>query len=217
MPWGSLLILPGMVYIKPELRKMNKIGHIICFEGIDGSGKDTQASLLFQYLQDKRIDSKMLSFPEYDKPIGLIIKQGLKNASLNNFTLQMLFAAERLSHLERIQELISNGTIIIADRYKWSGFVYAVSHGLPRQWAGNLETPLPNPDFNFLLDIDENTSISRSGGTDSYETNLPLLKKCRSEYLDLARQNKSWYIIDGNLPREEIHLKVLDILATIFK
>jgi dTMP kinase len=194
---------------------MKKIGYIICFEGIDGSGKDTQASLLFQYLQVRGIDSKMISFPEYDKPIGAIIKQGLKNASLNNFTLQMLFAAERLSHRERIREMISNGTIIIADRYKWSGFVYAVSNGLPRQWAENLETPLPDPGFTFLLDIDENTSISRSGGTDSYETNLSLLKKCRSEYLDLARQSQSWYIIDGNLPREEIHLQVRDILSPI--
>ena len=212
-----LLILPGMVYITvfKKLGKMKKIGHIICFEGIDGSGKDTQASLLFQYLQARRIDSKMISFPEYDKPIGAIIKQGLKNASLNNFTLQMLFAAERLSHREWIQEMISNGTIIIADRYKWSGFVYAVSNGLPRQWVENLETPLPDPGFTFLLDIDENTSISRSGGTDSYETNLSLLKKCRNEYLDLARQNQSWYVIDGNLPREEIHLQVRDILSPI--
>jgi dTMP kinase len=194
---------------------MNKTGYIICFEGIDGSGKDTQASLLFQYLQTNNIDSKMLSFPEYNQPIGLIIKQGLKNASLNNFTLQMLFAAERLSHLERLQELKTTGTIIIADRYKWSGFVYAVSSGLPREWAGNLETPLPNPDFNFLLDIDEKTSMSRSGGTDSYETNPSLLKKCRNEYLNLAQQDKSWHILDGNLPKEKIHLQVRDILSPI--
>lgn len=196
---------------------MSEKGHIICFEGIDGSGKDTQARLLFDFLQAKRLESKMLSFPEYDKPIGSTIKQGLKNASLNNFTLQMLFAAERLSHLQQIQEMISKGTIIIADRYKWSGYVYAVSSGLPRKWAENLETPLPDPDFTFLLDIDENTSISRSGGTDSYETNLNLLKKCRSEYLNLANLNNSWFILDGNLPREEIHRKVCDILSSIWE
>lgn len=190
---------------------------LICFEGIDGSGKETQAGFLFQYLQTNNIDSKIISFPEYDKPIGSIIKQALKNASFNIYTMQFLFAAERSSHLEKLEQSISNGSIVIIDRYRWSGFVYGVSNGLPRGWAVDLESHIPEPDITFLLDIDEKTSRARSGGTDSYEINLPLLKECRTEYLKLASQKKSWHLIDGNLSKEKIHIQVREIVQNKIK
>jgi len=182
---------------------------IICLEGIDGAGKETQAQLLKSYLEGMGKVVVPMSFPDYNGPLGSAIKSALQSHDFNPYALQMLFSAERLRHLDRINECLKNRVFILADRYIWSSRVYAIARGLNREWSMSLETPLPKPNITILLDIDEETSLKRTGGSDLLEKDTSLMRRCRNEYIALANEDSSWIIIDGKLDSSTVHNNIL--------
>lgn len=175
-----------------------KRGYVICLEGIDGSGKDTQLKLLTRYLVSTGIQVEIFNFPEYDGPLGSCIKSALSDPDFNPYALQLLFSAERLRQMPSLERSVSDGKVVVTNRYRWSSYVYAVARGLPREWAENLETPLPEPDLTLLLDLDIETSIRRTGGSDVIERNLLVLERCRQEYLNISRNQEKWKIVDAS-------------------
>ena len=99
----------------------------ICLEGIDGSGKSTQIELLVKWLDDCGIEALMV-FEPTESPAGKLIREMLQNpnAIKNNFqnTLALLFAADRIILMDKIEKAEKEGKVVISDRCFYSSMVY---------------------------------------------------------------------------------------------
>jgi len=186
----------------------------IDFEGIDKSGKATQASLLRNWLIGRGFRVEVISFPDYTTEIGLAIKaflDGLKQFSPE--VRQLLYAANRWERKNLIESWLTDGRIVIADRYTPSGLAYGYANGLPLDWMICIEKGLPQPDVVIVLDISPETSLKRSKGrVDRYESDLKFLENVRFSYKFLA-EKFGWYIVDGERNPLEIFNDVIRIIS----
>ena len=103
---------------------MNR-GKFIVLEGLDGSGKTTQAKRLSTYLGKKNYSSLVTKEPT-NSPIGLLIREILhKKYSTSPNTLALLYAADRSEHISsEVEPALKNGTHVICDRFVYSHLAY---------------------------------------------------------------------------------------------
>ncbi|MDE6780820.1 MAG: thymidylate kinase [Ruminococcus sp.] len=150
------------------------MGKLIVIEGLDGSGKHTQAVLLKEWLESIGKSVKMVSFPNYDSPSSSLVKMYLagdfgKNAdSVSPYAASAFYAVDRFASFRTDwQDFYENGGIIIADRYTTSNAVHQCSKLSPDQWDGFLEwlfefeykyMGIPEPDNVIYLRADPEIS-----------------------------------------------------------
>lgn len=200
---------------------MNK-NLFIAFEGIDGSGKSTQAKLLTHKLE-KEGHKVFLTCEPTNSSIGTIIRNMLTGKlNADQRTIAALFIADRLDHLldkeEGILKKLEEGYTVITDRYYFSSFAYQGVH-VPIDWvisSNKLSMDLRKPDINFFIDISPEAAMDRitknRSSIELYET-LETLKKVRENYFyafDLMNENECIKIIDGNRSMEDISLQIYD-------
>jgi dTMP kinase len=163
-------------------------GLLIAFEGLDQSGKQTQAELLRDRLTAARRSVFLLSFPDYGTPIGEEIERALRGArSYAADVMQLLYVANRYEWRTEIERRRSDGTILICDRYVASSVAYGQAQGLDPAWLLEIQRHLPQPDITFLLDIAPEVSARRKAADrDKYERDLALLGRVRESYVRQA-------------------------------
>lgn len=111
-----------------EFKKNPNKGKLIVIEGIDGSGKTTQAKNVVEKLEEKNIDAVLTKEPT-DLVIGKFIKENILSGKIDMppIALQYLFNADRAMHLGEIDSLLKKGKTVIMDRYFWSSVAYALA------------------------------------------------------------------------------------------
>lgn len=115
------------VHYQIEFKKNPYLGKLIAIEGIDGSGKTTQAQLLCSKLADKGYKTYCTKEPT-DEPTGKMIRQVLSGElTMPPVALQYLFNADRAVHQEQFSKHLEKGEYIITDRYFWSSVAYAIA------------------------------------------------------------------------------------------
>lgn len=180
-------------------------GLLIAFEGLDQSGKQTQAELLRDRLLAAHRDIHLLSFPDYGTPIGQEIERALRGA--RNYApdvMQLLYVANRYEWRSEIERQRNEGTILICDRYLASSVAYGEAHGLDAAWLLDIQRHLPQPDITFLLDIAPEVSARRkTTDRDRYERDLALLARVRDSYLAMAR-SAGWVHLSADRDREAV-------------
>ncbi|GBD32286.1 MAG: thymidylate kinase [Gemmatimonadales bacterium] len=208
-------------------------GKLIAFEGLDGSGQTTQAKLLTLWL-DQRAGMKAHYTKEPTSgPIGTIIKRALlqpdhtKTApelSYNPATLALLFAADRLDHLEReILPLLRRGTCVISDRYTISSLAYQ-SLELDPKWVRSINRYALSPDLTIFLNVPLKTCLDRIRNRhpqpELYE-NPATLQRVEHRYRQiiraLQRQRYRIEIVDGTPPPAEVHRAVVEATKKFFR
>ena len=174
-------------------------GLLIAFEGLDQSGKQTQAELLRDALAAGGRAITLLSFPDYQTPIGAEIGLALRGErEYAADVMQLLYVANRYEWKGRILEAREAGTILICDRYLASSIAYGEAHGLDGAWLTDMQRYLPQPDVTFLLDISPEVSARRKTvDRDRYERDLSLLERVRDSYLRQARR-AGWVRLDAS-------------------
>ncbi len=174
-------------------------------EGIDQSGKETQARLLARRLRRNGFRTEMLSYPIYTSHSGREISAFLEGKrSGPPQVLHMLYSMNRWESLPKLKALMKSSDYLIIDRYSPSNIAYGVAHGLDREWLVNLDRGLPRPSRVVLIDTSIQSSFERkTSGRDLHERDVSLLRKVRSEYLKLAHIGH-WRIIDGNRSQKEV-------------
>ncbi len=192
-----------------------KKGAFIVFEGIDGSGKTTQAKLLQEELKRNGFEALLTKEPT-DGPIGQIIRKGLRGElNFSMKTIQLLFTADRSYHLETtILPALREGKVVISDRYFYSTIAYGMLE-LEKEWLKKINSGFLEPDMVFLIDIDPETSLERlstSRKTKEKFEDLEKLRKVRENYLEISREYKNFYVVNGNRNAEEIHRDILKIV-----
>ena len=160
-------------------------GLLVAFEGLDQSGKQTQAELLRDRLISNGRRVRLLSFPDYQTVIGAEIGRALRGE--RHYTadvMQLLYVANRYEFKDEILRVTESGTIILCDRYLASSVAYGEAQGLDAEWLTDIQKYLPQPDITFLLDIAPEVSATRkTSDRDKYERDLSLLSRVRSSYL----------------------------------
>ena len=190
-------------------------GLLIAFEGLDQSGKQTQAELLRDRLVERGRFVRLLSFPAYDTPIGEEIGRGLRGErDYGPDVMQLLYIANRYEWKPEIERELRRGTILICDRYLASSIVYGESFGLDAAWLRDTQKYLPQPDLTFLLDIAPDVSARRkTSDRDKYEQDLDLLGRVRESYLRQVADG--WLRLDANRDRHEVAADVFKAVGTL--
>lgn len=157
----------------------------IVFEGIDGSGKSTQAKLLQQNLEQQG-HKTYLTFEPTDSPIGSVIRNIFKRRiEAAHETIAGLFVADRLDHLlnntNGILKKLKEGYTVICDRYYLSSYAYQGAH-VDMDWviqANSKSAALLKPDLTIHIDISPEESLQRvHKGRGDIEI-LKILKICK--------------------------------------
>jgi dTMP kinase len=179
-------------------------GLLIAFEGLDQSGKQTQAELLRDRLTDEGRSVRILSFPDYRTAIGTEIGRGLRGE--RDYTpdvMQLLYVANRYEWKGDIVREKAAGTILLCDRYVASSIAYGEAQDLDVAWLSEIQKYLPQPDITFLLDIPPDVSARRkTADRDKYESDLSLLGRVRESYLRQAQAG--WVRLDATRDRDAV-------------
>lgn len=205
----------------------NNRGHFITFEGIDGSGKSTQISLLKKRMEQDEQRCFLTAEPSTG-PIGVMIRQCLSGRmKTDEKTIAALFASDRLDHLlndtDGICSKINQGIHVICDRYILSSYAYQ-SVRVPFDWVRNLNSAAADtlrPDCHIFIDISPETAIERMKKerfhTELFETK-DRLTEVRNRYIELIEQLKDEETIiriDGSQTVEQISEEIWKNVSNI--
>ena len=190
-------------------------GHLIAFEGLDQSGKQTQAERLVTALRERGADVTLLSFPDYATAIGKEIGRALQGGQdYAPDTLQLLYVANRYEYRPEIERTMSSGAIVVCDRYLASSVAYGEAQGLDAGWLMTIQRYLPQPSLTVLLDIPPERSLERKQrARDRYEQDLALLGRVRDSY---RRQGAapSWVTLDGSQDKDSVSHAVVSVVRS---
>jgi dTMP kinase len=183
-------------------------GLLVAFEGLDQSGKQTQAERLRDRLGAMGRSVRLLSFPDYDSHIGAEIGRALRGErAYGAEVMQLLYVANRYEWKPEIVRAREEGTILVCDRYMASSIAYGEAFGLDGAWLADMQKHLPQPDLTILLDIAPEVSARRkTAERDAFERDLALLARVRESYLRQAAAG--WLRLDANRDRAAVSADV---------
>ena len=184
---------------------------LIAIEGLDGAGTTTLARTLGERLEKSGRACRLTAEPSRG-PIGLMIRRALTGEiELDEPALALLFAADRLDHLDReIEPALRRDFLVITDRYNWSSLAYQ-SIALAPDWVAAINRQARPADLTLLLDASVETCLARMGsrgGTAERYEKKAILGKVRAGYLALAQQaagaGQAVTIIDAEQSPEQV-------------
>src|SRR5438067_6595340 len=127
---------------------------LIVFEGLDQSGKQTQAELLRDRVKQHGRRARLVSFPDYGTSIGEEIARALQGErEYGPDVMQLLYIANRYERKGDLQRWLDGGLILVCDRYVASSIAYGVAQGLDSAWLTEIQKYLPPPSVTIVLDI----------------------------------------------------------------
>lgn len=195
---------------------MAEAGVFITFEGIDGSGKSTQARLLAEQLE-RSGRSVVLTREPGGSPGAEEIRRLVLEGPPDRWSAEteiLLFTAARRDHLEKtIQPGLDAGKIVISDRYADSTRLYqGISRGDLRAVVDKLHRLMigRDPDLTFIIDMDPALGLSRARGRNGGEERFEdfgeaMQRRMRRGFLDLAEEFAArCVVIDGNRPVDDV-------------
>jgi len=208
-------------------------GRLLVFEGLDGSGKSTQAALIGKWLaaQGYRVFSTEWNSSEL---VSSVIKRGKKKGLLTPTTFSLLHATDFADRFERrILPPLRAGYLVVCDRYAHTAFVRDAARGCDPAWVRTIYSFAPRPDLAFYFRVPVATTLKRKlasrqkisyyeAGMDlglsedveeSYERFQTRLKR---EYERIAQADR-FTVIDSSRPVEEIQRVLRDHVRPILE
>ncbi|MGH9219503.1 MAG: dTMP kinase [Vicinamibacterales bacterium] len=201
---------------KPQAASPKPTGHLIAFEGLDQSGKQTQAERLLDAFRTAGHQTEFLTFPAYETAIGTEIDYALHGQrEYAPDTLQLLYIANRFEFRPKIESWLSAGTMVVCDRYLASSIAYGEAQGVDAAWLTGIQRQLPQPSLTILLDIPPDASLTRKQvARDKFERDLPLLGRVRDSYLRQAEASTNWIRLEGHRDRDAVSGAVISAVRS---
>ena len=202
------------------------MGKLIVIEGLDGSGKGTQARILYDTLQAQGRNVKKVSFPVYESDSSALVKMylagtfGTKPGDVNAYAASSFYAVDRFASFKSDWEKLYNDDyIIIADRYTTSNGVHQCSKLPEDEWAAFMDwlydfeyvkMGIPKPDAVIYLDMSPEVSQKLLSGRYQGDESKKDIHEKDTEYLARSRRaagfcadHDKWTVIrcdDGSTP-----------------
>jgi len=201
------------------MKENNYPGKFIVFEGLDGSGQSTQASLLKDFLIKEKIDVVLTKEPTLTSSAGQKIKEILdEKSTISPEQLQLLFTEDRREHLEKvIIPALKMGQYVISDRYFFSTFAYGTAEGLDLEWLIKINNDFLLPDLTFLLKVRPEICLERIQkrglGIKLFEKKEKL-SRVWQVYEILPQRFQSIYLVDGEKSIEEVFREIKEIVIS---
>jgi dTMP kinase len=206
-------------------------GKLIVVEGIDGSGKSTQISLLSHWL---RAQGFAVAFSEWNSSplVRQTTRRGKKKERFTPTTFSLIHATDFADRLESyIVPLVKAGAIVCADRYAYTAFARDVARGVSSRWVQNLYSFALRPDLAFYFRVPLEVALGRIlGGRDAlkyYEAGMDLglsrdlqesfrifQGRILDEYEGMSRE-MGFHIIDATLSIEEQQLRMRETVERV--
>jgi dTMP kinase len=185
-------------------------GVLVAIEGLDQSGKETQARRLAPWFNARGWRVETLGFPDYSTTIGTEIAHALRGErQFGPDVLQLLYVANRHEWKQAIEMWLADGRAVICDRYLASSVAYGEAQGLDPVWLAEIQRHLPQPTLTVLLDIAPEAAAARKQqNRDKFEQDLAMLGRVRTSYLRQAREH-DWIVVDANHDVEVVGLHVV--------
>ena len=197
-------------------------GHLITFEGIDGSGKSTQAELLNRFFLENGKTSHV-----FREPGGTVVGEKIRSILLDSSLTDMkplselfLYLAARVQiTMQCIIPALDRGEIVLMDRFADSSVAY---QGFARSLGADIVQQLNKiatcgviPDMTFIIDCDPKNALERySSEPDRLESEgISFMERVREGFLYLSSLDKKRYIlIDGDKPVNHVQQQILTVI-----
>jgi len=200
-------------------------GRLIVLEGLDGAGTTTQARRLVDHLNAHGVKAHVTREPS-DGPIGLLIRQMLTGAhaiegqSISQSTFGLLFAADRVDHLQReIEPQLAAGATVVSDRYYHSSLAYQGT-GADRDWIATLNARARRPDLTIFLQVRPEVAAARrvaAGRVQELFEDLRMQEEVAAGYKatlsELQSQGERIEIVDGELGPDDVFAAILRVVG----
>ena len=212
---------------------------LVVIEGLDGSGKATQAALLSSSLKEKGVHVRKVSFPDYNSHSSALVKMylagefGDKPGDVNAYAASSFYAVDRYASFKKDWENDWRAGLIVADRYTTSNAIHQCSKLPESQWDEFLNwlfdyeyrlLNIPEPDLVIYLRVDPDVSqkllAKRYEGhmekEDIHEKDREYLARCQKA-AGYCAAKKGWKIVectkDGEMRSiEDIHSLVMSLV-----
>jgi dTMP kinase len=196
-------------------RRAGRQGYLIAFEGLDQSGKQTQAERLLAAFRSGGHTAEFLTFPEYTTAIGEEIGRALKGERhYEPDTLQLLYIANRFEFRHQIEAWLRAGTMVVCDRYLASSIAYGEAQGVDAAWLNDIQRFLPQPSLTLFMDMSPVVSLTRKkADRDKFERDLPLLGRVQQSY---RRQSNApgWVTINAERDKDSVTADVISAVRS---
>ncbi len=196
---------------------MNKKGVFIVIEGLDGSGKSTQAKLLTVNLQPT-YSAVCTAEPSHGK-IGTYIRNSILYGETRSSTVveALLFAADRIEHVQNeVQPALDKGQVMVCDRYTYSSLAYQGSAGLSLDWIQAINKHALKPDLALFIDVAPEVVLQRLRRKKSVMENLETQRKVREIYQTFMEKGEL-VRVDGDKPKAVVAEQVLSTVSKFLK
>lgn len=185
-------------------------------EGLDGAGTTTQARRLADALAARGRAAHVTREPS-DGPIGRLIREmltgghAIPGAALDQATFGLLFAADRMDHVQReVAPALAAGTIVISDRWYHSSLAYQGT-GAERDWIRVLNARARRPDLTIFLRVRAEVAAERrvaAGRAQELFEDLAMQRRVAAGYdevlTELAAAGEAIAVLDGERPLDEV-------------
>jgi dTMP kinase len=210
-------------------------GRLIVLEGVDGAGTSTQAALLTEALSSLEYPCLATREPS-DGPVGVLIRQVLThrlvvpsgNRPPRMETMALLFAADRVDHLEcEILPNLKDGITVVCDRYLHSSIAYQTltssdDEATALEWVATINSKAMIPDLVMVLDVPPGEAARRRshrGGAEQVYEDDELQARLATFYTELQARFPAHPIarVDGSRSIEAVHAECLALALNLLK
>jgi dTMP kinase len=200
-------------------------GRLIVLEGLDGAGTTTQARRLVEHLRTRGAAAHLTREPS-SGPVGRLIREmltgqhALPSEPISQSTFGLLFAADRLDHLQReVDPQLAAGVTVISDRWYHSSLAYQGT-GADRDWIATLNARARRPDLTIFLEVRPEIAAQRrvaAGRVQELFDDLQMQQDVDAGYratiAELTAHGERIEVIDGELPLDAVFQRILQLVG----
>lgn len=200
-------------------------GRLIVIEGLDGAGTTTQVRRVVEHLDTIGERAHGTREPS-DGPIGRLIREmlvgghAIEGQSISQSTFGLLFAADRLDHLQReVEPQIASGATVVSDRWYHSSLAYQGT-GADRDWIAMLNGRARRPDQTIFLQVKPEVAAKRRAAArrrDELFEDLQMQQDVDAGYratiAELRAQGERIDILDGEQTEDQVFAAILRLVV----